>query len=166
MIDIIKIVLMHLFLLAAQAFYMLLSNKAMLKSYKYLYLIAIPVVTAFPAIIHHFCSDIYSVYEYAVVFCMITAAIVDVMFSGFFNRDYMTDARFFEYLCSFLMICTAAAWMTGTAVIFSFIITVILAVAAFAGFSLHKFSLGGLLTAAAMSAFSVLCSWAFVNMVL
>ena len=90
----IEIALLHLIILASQSFYMYLSSKSRMKKKWYMYILAIPFVMSFPAILYNQDQYAYSLYEYAVVICIITAAVADITYAAFRNKDYMTDESF------------------------------------------------------------------------
>jgi hypothetical protein len=163
MLSAIKIALLHLCILAAQSFYMYLSSKAQMKRRIYLYLAAIPVVMCFPAIISSQDPAAQTVYEYALVFCIMTAAVVDVMISSYRNRDYMTEHSWFRYMCAYLLICTAVVWGGHIGIAVRLIVMVILIAAFVYGFITKRLTAKDILKSALLAAISLACSWAFVD---
>ena len=110
---IVKVAFLHLMLLASQAIYMFVSNTAHLKSRRFLYVVWLPFVVGLPAVMYYQCPDAYYFYEYAIVTCMIVAAIADAAVAAAMNREYLTDstARRFQY--SYLLICVLSAFCGG-----------------------------------------------------
>lgn len=160
---IIKIVLFHLFLLAVQALYMSLSNKTQMKKRQYMYLAAIPVVAAFPLILNLQDPAAYSLYEYGIVFCIITAAIADTIYASFRNKDLMTDGAICSMHYSYFMICAITAFAGSISTLFR-IIAVLLLAGVFAFFAfVRKRSPKEFLYAAPLALLSLACSWAFLR---
>ena len=158
-----NIVLLHLLILASQAFYMYLSNKAQLKKLRYLYLIAIPIAAAYPVLLNYQDPLAYSLYEYAVVFCIFLAAAADSTMAAVFNREYLTDKTSRRLIYSYLLICMTAA-LAGSVGATVVIVTAFLLAGSFAVFCLvHKYPAAELIQSIPLALVSVLCSWAFLN---
>ena len=154
-----KIVLLNLWILAAQAFYMYLSNKNRLKSDRYLYLIAAPIAAAFPAVIGSQDIQAYSLYEYAVVFLIIFAAVADISAAASFNREFLTETEGMSLTLSYFLICTVTAFYGDVSVIVR-IAAVFLPAGAFLVFSIKKKrSLAELLKSMPLAAAAIILSW-------
>lgn len=162
----IKIVLLFLIILAAQAFYMFLSSKNQLKSNWYLYIIAIPLVTAFPVILYPHDEYAFNLYLYAVVICIFTAAVADVTYAARYNKDYMNGEAFSRFLYAYLMIVTTAAWYGNVPFMVKIIAALLLAGSIVVLSFVKKHSLKEVLKATVPALFSVVCSWSFLNFVL
>ena len=166
MISTIKIVVLHAFILAVQAFYMYISSKTQVKEHKYLYLIALPVVMCIPVLISRQSPAAYSLYEYALVFCIIFAAIADSTVASFTDKDIMTGSSWCKYLCSYLLIC-AVSFLYGKAAVIPGVIAALI----FAAFAVYcvirkRLSLLDVLKAAVLAAASLVCSWGFIDWLL
>ena len=108
----IKIVLFHTAILATQAFYMYLSNKEQMLKRWYLYVLIMPFVLTFPVILNKQSPYAYDLYEYAIMFCIFTAAILDTIFA-IFNKEYMADERVRRFQYTYFFICMAVACNSG-----------------------------------------------------
>ena len=166
MLSTIKIAALHVFILAVQAFYMYISSKTQVKEHKYLYLTAIPVVICIPLLISYQSEPAYTLYEYALVFCIIFAAIADSAVASFTDKDIMNGNSWCKYLCSYLMIC-AVSFLYGKASVIAGVMAAIIC-AGFAAYCVirKKLSLLDLLRAAVLAAVSLVCSWGFVDWLL
>ena len=161
--NLIKIALLHLWILAVQVFYIYLSNKDQLKMNRYLYLIAVPVATAFPAIISGQDMHAYDLYEYAVIFCMIFVAVVDASVAVVSNRQYLTDTEGMSLTLSYFLICAVSAFCGDVSMAVR-LVTLFLLAGAFLVFSImKKRSAAELLRSLPVAALSVACSWAFLR---
>lgn len=159
----INIALLHLCILASQTFYMYLSNKGQMKKHRYLYIIAAPIAAVLPVLLNSQDPWACSLYEYAIIFCIIIAAVIDVTLAAARDKDYMTDETGRTLTYSYFMICAAAAFMGSTTAAVR-TVTVFLLVGSFLVFSLKKkTSAVELVRGIPMAALSVLCSWAFVQ---
>lgn len=156
-----NIILLHLWILASQVFYMYLSNKTQLKTHAYLYLIAIPIVAAFPVILNSQDPHAYSLYEYAIVFCIVFAAVIDSSLAAVRNREYMTDSsRSFIY--SYLLICTVIVFMGSTSITVR-IVPAFLLLSSILLFCLAKKNPAAeRIKSIPLALLSVLCSWAYI----
>lgn len=162
----IKIVLLHLFILAIQALYMYLSNKPQLKSKRLLFLIAIPITAAFPAILNAQDHFSYSLYEYSIIFCILTGAVADVILAAGYNKEYLTDASGRRLLYSYLMICMASAFIGNAAAsVRALSVIVFFAVLLVLCFK-KKAPLAEPVKAVPLAAFALACSWAFLRYIL
>ena len=162
----IKIALLYLIILAAQAFYMFLSSKNQLKSNWYLYILAIPLVTAFPVIMYSHDKNAFDLYEYAVVICIFTAALADVIYAARYNKDYMNSETSIRFLYAYLMIVTAVALYGNVPLPVRIIAVLLLAGSIVVCSFVKKHSLKELLKAPVLALFSVVCSWSFLTFVL
>lgn len=162
----IKIALLFLIILAAQAFYMYLSSKNQLKRHWYLYVLAMPLVTAFPVIMYSQDKYAFSLYEYAVVFCIITAATADIVYAARYNKDYMSGDTPSRFLYAHLMIVTAVAWYSSASLPIKVISVLLLAVAVAVCTIAKKHPFKEVLKAPVLALFSTACSWVFLNYVL
>lgn len=157
-----NIALLHLWILAAQTFYMYLSNKTQMKKHRYLYLIAIPLITAFPVILSTQDLQAYTFYEYAVVFCIILTAVVDISLAAF-DKEYMTDQTGRSLTYSYLLITEVASFWGNTSITVRVIPAFLLA-ASILEFSLvKKNSAIELVKSIPLALLSVFCSWAFLR---
>ena len=164
--EIVKTVLLHSILLASQAFYMYLSNKAQLKSSRRLYIAAIPLVLALPAVFSLESHTAYLTYEYAIVFCMITAMLADTTYAAVFNKEFFSDTMICSLHYSYFIICLAAAFCVGTGVLIKVIAAVILAAAFFFLCIMKRHSPAEFAKAVPLALLSFAGSWAFINYVL
>lgn len=164
--DTIKIALLYLIILAAQAFYMYLSSKNLLKSNWYLYILAIPLVTAFPVIMYSQDKHAFNMYEYAVVICIITAAIADVVYAAGSNKDYMSGEAPVRFLYAYLMIVAVVALLSSASMPVKIISVLLLAAAVLVCTIMKKHPAKEVLKAPVLALFSVACSWSFLTFVL
>lgn len=162
----IEIVLLFLIILAAQAFYMFLSSKDQLKSNWYLYILAIPLVTAFPVILYSHDKNAFHLYQYAVVICIFAAAVADVAYAARYNKDYINGDTSSRFLYAYLMIVTVAAWCSNVSLSVKIISVLLLAAAVAVCTIAKKHPWKELLKAPVLALFSTACSWAFLNFVL
>jgi len=150
-------------ILASQAFYMYLSNKTQFKTHRYLYLIAVPVAAAFPAIIGGQDIHAYNLYEYAVIFCIIFVAVIDASVAAVSNREYLTDTEGMSLTLSYFLICAVSAFCGDISMTVR-LVTLFLLAGAFLVFSImKKRSPVELLRSMPIVALSVACSWAFLR---
>lgn len=154
---------LFLIILAAQAFYMYLSSKNQLKSKWYLYILAIPFVTAFPIIMYSQNTFAFHLYEYAIVVCIITVAAADICYAAKHNIDYMTDERCYRFLYAYLMICTTIAWYGSTVLSVKIITAFLLAGSIVICSFVRKHSVHEVLKAPLFALFSLACSWALLK---
>lgn len=162
----IQISLLNLSFVATQAFYMYLSCKNLMKTKLRMYYLAMPVVLIYAVALFKHDPAIYSLYEYAVIICIILVAIADVSYSTVMNRDYITDTKTYMLTITYIMICTAIAWLGNTGVIIRMSTTgTLIGIAVFC-ICLKKCKLSELLKAAAFAGLSVICSWTFLNYLL
>ena len=159
----VNILLLHIMMLATQAFYMYLSNKAQMKSKRYYYLMAIPFVAAFPAFLNDQDPHIYSIYEYAIVFCIFGAAITDVVIAALYNREYLTESTCRRLFYSYLMICTVVSFCGSIDFTVRIAMILILTGAILTFLSVKKLSVSEVLKAVPLATLSIICSWAFVK---
>ncbi len=158
----IEIVLLFLIILAAQAFYMYLSSKKQFKSKWYLYVLSLPLVTAFPAIMYSQNTYAFNLYEYAIVVCIITAAVADICYAAKYNRDYMTDDHSCGFLYAYLIITVTIAWYGSTSFALKFITAVLLACSIVVCSFVRKHPLKEIARALVLALVSVACSWALL----
>ncbi len=162
----IEIALLHLIILASQSFYMYLSSKSRMKKKWYMYILAIPFVMSFPAILYNQDQYAYSLYEYAVVICIITAAVADITYAAFRNKDYMTDESFCIFLYSYFLICATSAWSGKTQLLIRIITTIVLISAiVLCGFT-GKHFMKWLFKAALLAILSIAVSWMVITFAL
>ena len=166
MLSTVKIAVLHAFILAVQTFYMFISSKTQVRDHKYLYFIAVPVVICIPVLLSSRSQAAYSLYEYALVFCIIFAAIADSAAASFTDIDIMTGSSWCKYLCSYLMICAATFLYRKAAVIPGVIAVIICAAFAACCVIKKRLSLSDFLRAAALAAASLICSWGFIDWLL
>lgn len=160
-----KIVFLHLCILAVQVLYIYLSNKDQLKNNRYLYLIAVPIATAFPAIIGGQDIQAYNLYEYAVIFCMIFVAAADTSIAAVFNREIITDAGCISFTLSYFLICTATAFCGNISMAVRLVSMVFIGAVLF--FSIIKRSTPAeLLKSVPIAALSFASSWLFIRCLL
>ena len=158
-----KIAMLHLWILAVQVFYMYLSNKNQQKTNRYLYLIAAPIAVAFPVIISSQDMQTYNLYEYAVIFCIVFAAVVDSSIAALYNKEFFTDANGMSLALSYFLICAATAFW-GDISIAVRMVTLFLLVGAFLVFRFtKKRSFGELLKSMPIAVLSIICSWLFLR---
>lgn len=160
---IVKIALLHILFFVSQAFYMYLSNKPQLKKHRYLYLIAVPIATVFPTVIYSQDPQIYDLYEYAIVFCIIAAAMVDVTLAAGFGREYLTDKTGRSLTYSYFLICTATAFAGSTSIAVRAITLFLLAGSLLIFVLVKKHSAVELIAGIPLALVSVICSWAFLH---
>lgn len=158
-----NIALLHLWILASQVFYMYLSNKAQLKKHRFLYLIAIPIITAFPVIISSQDMQAYTLYEYAIVFCIVFAAIVDSSLAAAVNREYLTDETCRSLIYSYFLICVVASFWGSTNITVKIIPTFLLVASILVFTLVKKNSVNEIVKSIPLALLSVFCSWAFIR---
>ena len=158
-----NIALLHLWILASQAFYMYLSNKAQLKKHRYLYLIAIPIITAFPVIISSQDIQAYNLYEYAVVFCIVFAAVADSSLAAAFNREYLTDETCRSLIYTYFLICVVTSFGGSVSITVRLIPAFLLVASALVFTLVKKNSVVELVKGIPLALLSVFCSWAFLR---
>lgn len=78
----------------------------------------------------------------------------------------MTENNWCKYLCSYLSICTAAAWYGHTGIALRLVTTVIFGASVVYAEVVKKLPAKELLKAALLAAVSMACSWAFVDWLL
>ena len=164
--EVLKILLLHFILLASQAFYMYLSNKTQLKRNRNLYFIALLPVLALPVLYIFRSPSAYPVYEYAVVFCMIAAALADTVYAAACNKEFFTDQTIRSLHYSYFIICLAASFCKGTGVPVKVITSVILAGTCFRQCIMKKYSPSEFVRAMPLALLSFACSWAFITYVI
>lgn len=158
-----KIAILHLWILAVQVFYMYLSNKNQLKNNRYLYLIAVPIATAFPVIISSQNMQAYNFYEYAVIFCIVFAAIIDSSISALYNKEFLTDAAGMSLTLSYFLICTVTAFRGDISIAVRVVTLFLLAGAFLVCRFTKKHSFAELLKCIPVAVISVICSWLFLR---
>ena len=150
-------------MLASQAFYMYLSNKAHLKAYRYLYLIAVPLVAAFPVILNSQDHNAYTLYEYSVVFCIVFAAIVDSSIAAAFNKEYMTESASRSLVYSYLLICVVTSFLGGAGITVRIIPAFLLASSVLVYTLVQKNAAIEFIKSFPLALLSIFCSWAFLQ---
>lgn len=158
-----NIALLHLWILATQAFYMYLSNKTQLKKHRYLYIIAIPIITAFPVIISSQDLQAYTLYEYAIVFCIIFAAIVDSSLAAAINREYLTDETCRSLISAYFLICVVTSFWGNISISVRMIPAFLLGISILVSTLVKKDPVIELVKSIPLALLSVFCSWAFVR---
>ena len=158
-----KIVLLQLWMLAGQVFFMYLSNKNQLKNNRYLYLIAVPIATAFPAVIGVQDMQAYDLYEIAVFLCILFAAVADSSIAAMFNREFLTDAEGMSLTLSYFLICTVSAFYGDISMTVRIAAVFFLAGAFLAFTIMKKYSFTELMKSTPIAVLSVVCSWLFVR---
>lgn len=157
-----NIALLHLWILASQAFYMYLSNKDQLKKHRYLFLIAVPIVMAFPVLVNSMDQQAYLLYEYAVIFCIVFAAVTDVSLAAF-NKEYLSYETCRSLVYTYFLICIGVSF-SGNISMAVKIVPVFLLVSSFLVFSIvKKHSVTALIKSIPLALLSVVCSWAFLR---
>lgn len=158
-----NIALLHLWILASQAFYMYLSNKTQLKKHRYLYLIAIPIITVFPVIISSQDMQAYTLYEYAIVFCIIYAAIIDSSLAAAINREYLTDETCRSLIYTYFLICVVTSFWGSASITVKMIPAFLLGASVLVYTLVKKDSVIELVKSIPLALLSVFCSWAFLR---
>lgn len=158
-----KIALLQMWILAAQVFYMYLSNKDQLKKDRWLYLIAVPIATAFPVIIGGQDIHSYDLYEYAIIFCIVFAAVVDLSVVAYFNREFLTDTEGMSLTLSYFLICTVTAFYGNISKTVRIVAVFLFAGAFLVFIIIKKCSLAELLKSMPIALLSVVCSWLFLR---
>lgn len=158
-----QIAILHLWILAVQVFYMYLSNKNQLKSNRYLYLIAVPIAVAFPAIISSQSMQAYNLYEYSVIFCIVFAAIVDSSIAALYNKEFLADAAGMSLTLSYFLICTITAFRGNISMAVRIVTVFLLAGAFLVLRCIKKHSAVELLKSIPVAVLSVICSWLFLR---
>ena len=164
--DTVKIALLHLTILSTQAFYMYLSNKTQLKRYRYLYVAALVPVLAVPTILNFQDPHAYCLYEYATIICIFTAAVADVIIAAGYNKEYMTDDAFYRFCYSYFLICVAAAFSGGISISIRIITAMTVAVLLVLFTFFKKQPVQTFAKGIPLAAFSVVCSWALLPLIL
>ena len=164
--EVLKILLLHFILLASQAFYMYLSNKTQLKRNRNLYFIALLPVLALPVLYILRDPSAYPVYEYAVVFCMIAAALADTVYAAACNKEFFTDQTIRSLHYSYFVICMAVSFCRGTGMLIKAVTAAILAAVVCWSCVLKKHSPAEFAKAAALALCSFACSLTFVTYVI
>lgn len=163
--DTIKIAILHLSLLAVQGIYMYVSNKQQLKSKRYLYLLAIPFVVTLPVFLDMQSPHSYSIYEYSIVFCILTVAVVDASYAALTNKEYFTDMTIRRLQYSYFLICLMATVSGGISIWVKAVCLILLA-GIFCWYCLmKKHSWLELIKAIPLALFSYACAWVFVKYV-
>lgn len=141
---------------------MYLSNKTQLKTHAYLYLIAIPIVAAFPVILNSQDPHAYSLYEYAIVFCIVFAAVIDSSLAAVRNREYMTDSSSRILIYSYFLICTMVVFMGNTSLTVRIVPVFLLLSSILLLCLAKKKPAAELIKSIPLALLSVLCSWAYI----
>ena len=157
---IIGIAFLHLTILASQALYMYLSNIDQLKKRRYLYLVALPIVTAVPIAMNAENPSAYNLYEYAILFCFFAAAVLDVCIASGFDRSYMTDENIQSFHYSYFMICTAVVFIENLSIAFKGIFATVLIGLIVWLIVVKKNSIKSLTKAIPITIIALACSWA------
>ena len=160
--DILKIILLHLSLLAVQTLYMYLSSKNQLKKRTCLYVAAVLPVASIPVVLNMQSSEAYSLYEYSAVFCIIAAAIADVSYSAFFNKDYLTDSTVRSFHYTYFLICTAVAYIKNLSNPFKISGILLLLAVIYISNVGRRPSVSEYIRAAAFATLSIFCAWSFL----
>ena len=100
-----KVALLQVMLVVAQAIYMLISNTDQLKKKKHFFIAGLVPVLVFPLMFYKNSEYAYQLYLYSIVICMITAAIADGCVAAFKNREYLEDASARRLTYAYFMIC-------------------------------------------------------------
>ena len=158
-----SIVILHLIIFASQAFYMYFSSKAQMKSRRKLYLVALPYVIAFPLILNYQDPEAYTLYEYSIVFCIIFAAVTDVVYAAVRDKDLMTDSMIRSLHYSYFLICTAAVYSENVSILFRTVISLILLSLILLYILFRKQTIKEFVKAIPLSMLSIACAWAFVT---
>ena len=161
-----KIIFLHLLMLASQAFYMYLSNKTLMKKTRYMYFAAVPLVIAVPIILDLQNTYAYSLYEYSILFCILGAALADVICAAAHNKEYMTDETTRSFHYAFFLICFATACIGGTSMLI--IIITVTALVTFMAFQIfiRKRSATEFIKSLPLAGCSLACSWALLRYIL
>lgn len=161
--SVLKLVLLHLCIFGAQAFYMFLANKEQMKSKRILFLIAIPIVIAVPIILNSQDAWARNLYEYSIVFCVVVAALVDVVLAAGYNRTFITESNGRSLTCSYIIICAAAAYIGNVGNPLKVAVTAILAGTILILLAARKKHLLEFVKGIPLALISVLCAWAFLS---
>ena len=156
----IGIAFIHLTILVAQALYMYFTYKDKTKQRRYLYLAALPIVTAVPIAINMQSSNAYNLYEYAILFCLFAAAFMDVCIATGYDRNFMSDENIRSFHCSYFMICTAVAYAGSLSVSLKVIFTAALVCLIAWLLIVKKSGARALAKAIPLTIISLACSWA------
>lgn len=159
----VKIILLHLIILTTQAFYMCFVYKSKFKSRRYLYVLAIPLITAFPVILNIQNTYAYGLYEYAITFCLFTAVLVDVVYAAAFNIDYITDGTIRSFHYSYFLICAATVFSVGISTTIRLIMIAALAGLITVFCFIKKHSPKEFINSMPLTIFSTICAWAFLH---
>jgi len=141
---------------------MYLSNKTQLNKHRYLYLIAIPIIAAFPVIISSQDMQAYTLYEYAIVFCIIFAAIVDASLAAT-NREYLTDETCRSLIYTYFLLCMVITFWGNTGITVKMISAFLLGTSILVFTLVKKHSVIELVKSIPLALLSVFCSWAFIQ---
>ena len=155
---IVKVAFLHFMFLSSQAVYMYVSNTAQLKSRRLLYIIWMPFVIGLPAVLYYQYPDAYYLYEYAIVTCMITAAIADAACAAAMNREYLTDSTARRFLYSYLLICVLSAFLGGAGNWIKVITALLLIETFFVSHSLRKYPISEFLRSVPLALLSIVCA--------
>lgn len=162
----VKIVLLHLLILATQALYMYLSNKSRFKQTRALFLIAVPLVSAFPALLNMREPYSCSLYEYSVIFCVFTAALADVILAAGYGREHITEVSGRRFMYAYLIICAASALIGSAGAGMVLLTAIVFAAVIFYQCFAMRHSVTELFNAIPLSAFSLVCSLVFLQYIL
>ena len=161
-----KIALLHLLLLGAQAFYVYYSNKAQMKNRRYLYILAAPLVAALPVLFYTQDPHAYYIYEYSIVICLLTAAVADVTYVTVTNKEYLTDAASRRFLYSYSLICLMASLSGEVSIWLRAVCVILIASITCRCCIVKKHSWSELIKAVPLALFSFICAWVFVKYVI
>jgi hypothetical protein len=162
----VKIALIQLIIFAAQAFYMNFSNKAQFKSRRYLYILALPYVIAFPILLNYQDTYSYSLYEYSILSCFFIAASADVTSAFFLNREYLTDSTIRRFHYAYFTICAAIVFSGDVSTIIR-VFSLLILVALFALLCLAKKQSGlEFIKSIPLVIFSIACAWSVLHFVM
>ena len=155
----VKIAFLHLMLLASQAIYMYVSNTAQLISRRFQYIAWMPLVVGLPTILYSQSADSYYLYEYAVVICMITAAISDTVYAALTNREYLTDETVRRFRYSYFLICIVSVFSGGINIWIKAFVTLILAGTLYISHMVIRRPVAEFFKSIPLAMFSLACAW-------
>lgn len=123
----------------------------------------VPIATAFPVIISSQNMQAYNFYEYAVIFCIVFAAIIDSSISALYNKEFLTDAAGMSLTLSYFLICTVTAFRGDISIAVRMVTLFLLAGAFLVCRFTKKHSFAELLKCIPVAVISVICSWLFLR---
>lgn len=154
-----KIVILQAALVASQAIYMYVSSTEQFMKRRMLFLACIPFVAAFPAAVYAQDKEVYTLYLYSLVMCMVIAAFADVVCAAASNREYLTDQTVRRFHYAYFLICIITSVLGHFSLAAKGAAVLLLACVFFYQHFIRRHPASELLKSVPLAALSFLCAW-------